>query len=683
MSALTQISAQYITAIAIYSALAPVFTFLLIGFWGAKAKKMSQFFALTFIASSFLGAVVLFFSLWLKPMLSWQITWFVVGNYTFSIGILLNNLSVLMLLLVSFIALLVHIYSIAYMKNDDRLHRYWAYLGLFCASMMALVIADNLLLIYFFWELVGFSSYLLIGFWYKKQGAIKAAKKAFLINRIGDLGLLFGIMIIFAQFKTFNLEALFGQNGLINSSVITAQYWATPVGILPASWLTICGLCFCLAAMAKSAQFPLHIWLPDAMEGPTSVSSLIHAATMVAAGIFLLVRVNPIFDHFTLNFIAVIGVFTAFMAATIALTQTDLKKILAYSTISQLGFMMFAIGIEAYSTAIFHLFTHAFFKCLLFLAAGSVIHQLHHLKEKHQLIFDEQDINNIGGLKKQMPYTFALMLIAAAALAGLPLTSGYLSKDAILVTAFEWASVGVSARYFLPVLATITSWLTVFYIFRLLFKVFYGDFKFADHLNSIKESGKLMIWPMIVLGAGCLSVFYGFNPLDPDAAWPMQVIGLKPQNAHEGFFHTFVPLYVNILSVLLIIAAYFIYVKKTFQTASKTGFLYLFLQNGWYVDKAYNKIIVASSLKISKFCFWVDKQVIDRLILIFADIVKQMSTLIYWFDKYILDAFIHWLSSGVGFVGNIFRSFQSGKLQHYLMAVLLVFITCYLLNLFL
>ena len=320
-----------------------------------------------------------------------------------------------MLLLVNLIALQVHIYSTASMKSDANFKRYFTYLSFFCFSMLALVVADNLFLFYIFWELVGFSSYLLIGFWFDKEKAVQANKKAFIVNRIGDVGLLVAILIIFTQYHTADLTLLFGDNALIKSTIP-----------FPAFLQHIACAGIFLAVAAKSAQFPLHTWLPDAMEGPTSVSALIHAATMVAAGVFLLGRVYPMFNTAELNILASTGCFTAFMAATIALTQNDLKRILAYSTISQLGFMIMAMGIGAYASSLFHLVTHAFFKCLLFLVAGMVIHQMQHIKDENNLDIDPQNILHMGGLRKKMPLTFIAAVIASLALIGIPLTSGYL-----------------------------------------------------------------------------------------------------------------------------------------------------------------------------------------------------------------------------------------------------------------
>ena len=317
----------------------PLISFLFI-FAGKKMNTGNL--SLFNISLSFILSVYLFAAVWNKQIVHLQWSWFSIGNIEFKAGILLNNLSVLMMVLVSGIATLVHIYSRAYMKGDPDIYKYWAYLGLFCFSMLGLVISDSLLLIYLFWELVGFSSYLLIGFWYTKDSAARASKKAFIMNRIGDLGFLTGLMIIYQQFHTFDLSLLFAENGLMQASFIQEAMWISGSSWMPEIWLSIAGIAFFLGAMAKSAQFPLHTWLPDAMEGPTSVSSLIHAATMVAAGVFLIARIYSVFNPLVLDIMVIIGTATAFMAATIALAQNDIKRILAYSTISQLGFMIMA-----------------------------------------------------------------------------------------------------------------------------------------------------------------------------------------------------------------------------------------------------------------------------------------------------------------------------------------------------
>ncbi|MGE8424524.1 MAG: NADH-quinone oxidoreductase subunit L, partial [Sphingobacterium siyangense] len=490
-------------------------------------RDQSGLVSLTAIILSFIAGGLTWFSIWNNPAVSIQVNWFTIGETSFKVGILLNNLSTLMLFLVPTVALPVHIYSRAYMHGDTGIHRYWMYLSLFCFAMLGLVIMDSLLLMYVFWELVGFASYLLIGFWFTRETAVQANKKAFLVNRIGDLGFLIGLAILFTQFKTLNLIDLFGDNGLIYQSTIAQGLWISPVNSLPQIWLTIAGLAFFLAAMAKSAQFPLHVWLPDAMEGPTSVSSLIHAATMVAAGVFLLATVFPLFNESALLFIAIIGTITAALAAYFALGQYDIKRILAFSTISQLGFMMVGIGIGTWDAALFHLTTHAFFKCLLFLSAGAVIHEMAHLKEHSHLDFDPQDLRNMGGLRQYMPKTFVLMSIASLALAGFPLTSGYLSKDSIVISSFEWAISKGNLYLIIPISLILVSILTAFYIGRLLFKAFFGEFRLLKQLQGklhdqpLHEAPKTMLIPMFVLGLFCLFPLFSFNPFSYHDSWLM------------------------------------------------------------------------------------------------------------------------------------------------------------------
>jgi len=325
------------------------------------------------------------------------------GELNINLGIKLDNITVIMAFVVTLISLLVHIFSIEYMKGDKRYNRYFAYLGIFTFSMLGIVFTDNILGMYIFWELVGLSSYLLIGFWFEKKSAADAGKKAFIVNRIGDIGMFTGILILFFTYHTFNFNDIYSQMS---------------AGIIPFSsnfWLTITGILLFMGAVGKSAQFPLHVWLPDAMEGPTPVSALIHAATMVAAGVYLTLRIFVMLTADAMLVIAVVGTFTSFIAATIAITQNDIKKVLAYSTISQLGYMIMSIGVGAYAFAFFHLVTHAFFKACLFLGSGSVIQSMHH----------EQDIREMGGLKEKMPITYYSFLISALAISGIPLTSGF------------------------------------------------------------------------------------------------------------------------------------------------------------------------------------------------------------------------------------------------------------------
>ncbi|SKB28665.1 NADH-quinone oxidoreductase subunit L [Daejeonella lutea] len=627
------------------------------------------------ISVSLIASLLVFINVWNSTTLQQQVEWFQVGTVSISAGILLNNLSVLMMVLVSAISLLVHIYSISYMKGDENIYKYWAYLGLFCFSMMGLVISDSLLLIYMFWELVGMSSYLLIGFWFTKDAASQAAKKAFIMNRIGDLGFLTGLMIIYSQFGTFDIGRLFNVGGLVDSASIINGFWISESASVPVIWLTIAGLAFFIGAMTKSAQFPLHTWLPDAMQGPTSVSSLIHAATMVAAGVFLLGRVYPLFDSIALNTITVVGVFTAFMAATIALTQNDIKRILAYSTISQLGFMIAAMGIGAYGESIFHLATHAFFKCLLFLAAGSVIHQLHHYKEHHSLEFNHQDIRLMGGLRKQMPIAFITMCIAAAALAGLPFTSGFLSKDAILITSFEWAEGYHGFKKLVPFVLVLTSWLTVFYIGRLIFKVFFGK----SNYKGVKDAPWPMTRILLILAFFSLFPLFSVNPLSYDNSWLLQGFvpaGVKPFD----IFHLLVPIIVTGISAIIVLISYKLYGGTATKQLPENGLLYRFSNRAWYLDRVYDLLFVRSITALSIISHKFDTLIVDGLVNSLAGLARIISDIIHWFDRHVVDGLVNGIASLASKTGDFARQFQTGKLQHYLITMLTLVVTFFIIT---
>jgi NADH-quinone oxidoreductase subunit L len=637
-----------------------------------KSNKAAGWISTVAILISCVLSVFVFSRVWNQHQVHQQQLWFTIGSAKLYVGVLINNLSVLMLLLVSLIALPVHIYSTAYMKNDENYKRYFAYLSFFCFSMLALVVADNLILFYIFWELVGFSSYLLIGFWFTKPKAILANKKAFIMNRIGDIGLLTAIIIIYTVFRTFDIDQLFGQNALVRS--IPFQ--------LPGGWQYVaCGGIF-LAVAAKSAQFPLHTWLPDAMEGPTSISALIHAATMVAAGVFLLGRVYPIFTGEELVMLAGIGCFTAFMAATIALTQNDLKRILAYSTISQLGFMVMAMGIGAYGSSLFHLATHAFFKCLLFLVAGIVIHEVQHIKDEYDLDIDPQNILYMGGLRKKMPLTFIACLIGGLALVGLPFTSGYLSKDGILIQAFEWAE-GKSFLYkLIPIGALITSWLTAFYVARLIVKVFFGEFKLMQinpHIKlHISDGGWQFRISLIFLAICCLFPLFSLNPVLYEHAWLLngfsKITGLDRVN----IYHTIIPAGLNILSILVIYWAYAIYVKQKALPFPESGWLFKFSYHEWYIDQFYTRFIVTPVMALSKTAQWIDRNIIDGFIHLLERTGILLSKIAAWTDRYIVDGVLHLIASLVMGIGNFARHFQGGKVQYYLFSMLAIILAIFL-----
>jgi NADH-quinone oxidoreductase subunit L len=668
---------------AILAVALPLFAALINFCLPVKSKLAGWVSTLAILIGCALSAMV-FARVWNQQPLHIQKLWFTIGTTKVFAGILLNNLSAMMLLLVSLIALPVHIYSTAYMKYDDRYSRYFTYLSFFCFSMLGLVVVDSLVLFYAFWELVGFSSYLLIGFWFTKDKAVQANKKAFIMNRIGDIGLLSAIIIIFAQFHTFDIAELFITNNLVFKSVVHDGLWISATGQIPAIWQYIACLGVFMAVAAKSAQFPLHTWLPDAMEGPTSVSALIHAATMVAAGVFLLGRVYPLFTDTELTVLAVIGCFTAFMAATIALTQNDLKRVLAYSTISQLGYMILAMGVGAYGSSLFHLATHAFFKCLLFLVAGVVIHEMQHIKEENDLDIDPQNIQHMGGLRKKLPLTFIAAVVGSLALIGIPLTSGYLSKDGILIQAFEWSEGRSAWLKLIPAGALFTSWLTAFYVSRLIVKVFFGEFRLLKSNPQIKfhisDGGWQYKLPLILLAVCSLFPLFSFNPFFYESAWLFN--GLKPAEflARENIYHTIIPIGVNILSVFVMYAAYAIYVKQNTFSFPQTGFLYRLSYNQWYLDKIYKKAIVKPILGLGKTCFWFDRNIIDGLIHLIERTSRMVASIAAWSDKYIVDGFLHSMAALVQSIGNFARKFQNGKVQYYLYSMLLIVLVLFILK---
>ncbi|MCJ8210138.1 NADH-quinone oxidoreductase subunit L [Mucilaginibacter sp. RS28] len=643
-----------------------------------KKGKAAGWISTIAIGATTVFAAIVFKQQWNAPLIHATIPWFTIGGTAVNAGILLNNLSVLLLLLVNVIALPVHIYSMAYMSHDEGFSRYFTYLSFFCFSMLALVVVDNLVLFYAFWELVGFSSYLLIGFWFTRDKAVQANKKAFIMNRIGDVGLLIAIMVLFSQYHTFDLNALFSADGLVANSTLTNGLWINGTSTIPAVWQYLACAGLFLAVAAKSAQFPLHTWLPDAMEGPTSVSALIHAATMVAAGIFLLGRVYPLFSVHELDALAIIGCFTAFMAASIAITQNDLKRILAFSTISQLGFMVMAMGIGAYASSLFHLVTHAFFKCLLFLVAGAVIHEMQHIRDENKLDFDPQNILYMGGLRRKMPITFITAVIAGLALVGLPFTSGYLSKDGILIQAFEWSDTKAGVFKIIPILTLITSWLTAFYVARLVFKVFFGKFRLSEVNPGLKLHVHDGPWkfnvPMIFLAICCLFPVFSLNPFLYEHAWIYK--SFLPSNFLERMnpYHTIIPIALNILSLLVIYWAYAVYVLDKKLPLKQNNWLFAFSYYQWYFNEAYQKVFVQPVLAISTGLFAFDRKGIDGLIHFFNRIILWVAKLSAAIDRYVVDGFLHFVVALVRQIGNFARSFQTGRVQYYLLTTVVAIV---------
>ena len=517
--------------------------------------------------------------------------WISSGGFIANWSINIDPLSSVMLVVVTFVSALVHIYSIGYMSHDPYKPRFMSYLSLFTFSMLVLVVSDNFLQLFFGWEGVGLCSYLLIGFWYKKETANNAAIKAFIVNRIGDFGLAIGIFLIFLFFGTINFQEVFQ---------VTNQFAEKKIDFLgfEASLITLICIFLFIGAMGKSAQFLLHTWLPDAMEGPTPVSALIHAATMVTAGVFLIVRCSPIFEYsqVALNLVTIVGMITAIFAASVALVQNDIKKIVAYSTCSQLGYMFFAAGIGAYHVAMFHLFTHAFFKALLFLGAGSVIHAFR----------DEQDIRNMGGVRKKLPYTYLFMLIGTLALTGFPFLSGFYSKDAIIEFAYLKNS---SLGNYAASVGIFTAFLTSIYSWRLFFKTFHGSYNNKKiSINETHESPLVMLTPLVFLSIGAIFSGYLFKSTfighQNNEFWQSSIFFLNE------IIHDPIPIWFLLTTPFLVLISipisfyFYILNPKMLEDFKNTNIpLYNFLLNKWYIDELYEKVFVNPSKKIGSF-FW-------------------------------------------------------------------------------
>lgn len=634
--------------------LLPLLAFVIQAILGKKSTS-GIISLIAIVVSTLISGGFVFIAVWDNPAISTTYDWFTIGDKTFTLGILLNNLSVLMQFIVCIIALPVHIYSRSYMKGDPGIHRYWMYLSLFCFAMLGLTISKNLFMMYIFWELVGFASYLLIGFWFTKEAAVQANKKAFLVNRIGDLGFLIGIAIIFSTFGTLDLVDLFGPDGFFTQGIDKNT-----------TWMTVAGIAFFLGAMAKSAQFPLHVWLPDAMEGPTSVSSLIHAATMVAAGVFLLSSIFPLFNETVLLIIAIIGTITALSSAFFALGQYDIKKILAFSTISQLGYMMVGVGIGAWDAAMFHLTTHAFFKCLLFLCAGAVIHEMAHLKAHENQEFDPQDLRNMGGLRRYMPKTFALMAIASLALAGFPLTSGYLSKDAIVITAWEWALHHGGLYPIIPVLLVVVSILTAFYIGRLIFKAFFGEFRLKDlNVTHLHEAPRAMLIPMLFLAIGAVFLIFSWNPLSYADAGILHGLSVAYPFAEIHALHVIIPIILTCGSLIAWWIGWRWYSKGNYPLNPHSRWIQASLNQG-YLNELYHKTFVESTLALAQISYWFDRYIVDGLVNFSATAVRSLSTLSSWIDRYIVDGLVNTVAGTTYYIGHLLRWIQNGRLQNYL-----------------
>jgi NADH-quinone oxidoreductase subunit L len=688
----------------------PLLSFVLVIF---NQKQLGDHAYLISIPAIAFSATLSGYVAWMRLALptahpiQWEFDWLHFGTVP-GIGLLeiqqsifLDNMTVILMVVVTGISLLVHIFSIAYMKRDIRFARYFAFLGLFTFAMLGIVLAGNFLQLYIFWELVGFSSYILIAHYYEKTAPQNASRKAFITNRIGDAFLWVGILLLFSEFHTFDFREIFGfiSQGLpISFSLL---------GLSPETTLTITGLLVFGGAIAKSAQFPLHVWLPDAMEGPTPVSALIHAATMVAAGVYLMARVFPLLTSDAMLIIACTGAFTSFMAATIAITQRDIKKILAYSTISQLGLMIMSIGSGAVAAGIFHLVTHAAFKGLLFLGAGSVIYAMHHAKDAiHDHEANDHDIFNMGGLIRKMPLTGWTYLIATLAITGLPLTAGFMSKDEILSGAMAYGELQSGIAQAIPWIGFGVTMLTAVYMWRQLFLVFFGKPAISALHERIKESPKVMTLPLVILAALTLWFWYGNNPMNPDSGrflkeWistPAQII--PPQTAPRFLPHNYTPASdIAAISPMLhqialdesrvtdssfaelaalasafcgfIIGWYFFLFRRRSEVVARKPSTFLsyissFLQNGWYLDWVYHYVVVDTVTFTARAIGWADFHILDGAVNLAGRMTVLIGRIAGAFDKYIVDGFVTLVGAMVQFLGLMARSIQTGRIQTYL-----------------
>lgn len=529
--------------------------------------------------------------------------WIISGDFVSNWTLRVDSMTAVMFVVVTWVSAVVHLYSIGYMHHDEHEPRFMAYLSLFTFFMLMLVTSDNLVQLFLGWEGVGLCSYLLIGFWFKKESACNAAMKAFIVNRVGDFGFALGIFATFVLFGSVQFDTIFAAvSAHLNDKFLFLGH------NFPALTL-ICILLF-IGAMGKSAQLGLHTWLPDAMEGPTPVSALIHAATMVTAGVFMVVRLSPLFEasHDAMNLVCIVGACTAFFAATVGLVQNDIKRVIAYSTCSQLGYMFFACGVGAYSAAMFHLMTHAFFKALLFLGAGSVIHGMS----------GEQDMRNMGGVWKKLPFTYAYMWIGSLALAGIPFFAGYYSKDMILEAAYAGGNVGRFAYY----MGIAAAFMTAFYSWRLLFMTFHGKPRAShDVMHHVHESPKIMLMPLILLAFGAIfSGYLGyhvFGLVSPDGKfWGATIASHEAiEKAHQvASWVGELPLLMGILGISL---AWLFYIKSSkmpVRLAKLFPNVYKFLLNKWYFDELYDFLFVRPAKKLGQFLWkFGDEKIIDGL----------------------------------------------------------------------
>ncbi|HTK87076.1 MAG TPA: NADH-quinone oxidoreductase subunit L [Nitrospiraceae bacterium] len=621
--------------------LLPFLAFLVVGLGGHWIKSRAHLIAVPAVLGSLLLSILALLETAGGKNISIPLySWMTSGDLHIEFGLYVDRLTAVMLMLVTIVSSLVHIYTIGYMHGDKGYARFFAYIALFTFSMLMLVMADNFLQLFVFWEAVGLCSYLLIGHWYERDAARAAATKAFIVNRIGDFGFLLGLLLVLLTFGSLEYRHVFAQ--ATDFARATTNLLGPVGGTWQISTVTLICLLLFIGAVGKSAQFPLHVWLPDAMEGPTPISALIHAATMVTAGVFMVARLAPLYNvsPTAMTVVAATGAFTMLLGASIALTQNDIKRIVAYSTVSQLGYMVMACGLGAYTAGMYHLLTHGAFKALLFLAAGSVIIALHH----------EQDIRRMGGLRDKLPTTYWTMVIGSLALAGFPFTSGFFSKDEILVGAWNAGFFGKV----LAVLGLMTAGVTAFYSFRLIFVVFWGNSKVdPHHAQHIHEPPSTMTIPLIILAilsiaAGYLGISGFLNPVFGET------------EGHQGAASMVIMGLATIIGLAGIGAAYFIYVQSPWladRLANQWRQVYQLSLNKWYVDEAYDRTVVEPTFRMA-----------DRM---WARI-----------DVGMIDGAVNGVARAIAWWGWFMRLFQSGQTQHYALGMTLgavLILTAYLL----
>jgi NADH-quinone oxidoreductase subunit L len=709
------------------SSLAPIFlfpiaAFVINAFFGRKLPKDGNWVAVIAILLSFIYTLRIFFDFMDVYSTDYYIhkvfTWIDLsyGNFPFKIdmGIYLDNMAVIMLLMVTGVASLIHIFSTWYMHDDERHGRFFVYLPLFTAAMIGLVLSDNLLSLFIFWEIMGFCSYSLIGIYFEKDKAGDASLKAFMTTRVGDVLFLLGILAIWSVVGSVNYTDIYA--AISNGAFVGKSVFG--IGLA-----TFAGFCIFCGNIGKSAQFPLQVWLPDAMMGPTPGSALIHAATMVAAGVYLSLRMYPLMQAGELTpFIAMIGAITAFGAATIALVQTDIKAVLAYSTISQLGYMVLGIGVGSYNAAFMHIITHAIFKACLFMSAGSVIHAIH-----------EQEMPLMGGLRKKLPYTFIAMMCCTLAIAGIPLFTGFVSKDRILGDALYWGAMAGQNKFFLivPILGFLGALLTPFYMFRMMFLTFFGeprDKEIYEHAHH-EHLGWNHNIPLLILSVFTLGVFFsgsltgqGIVKVFPKAKmeWfkvlveapavekftnrTKQPLSFVDEKSNESFVkaeyhhqtgyagpnpdehklhtaHVMGAIMSIIIALTGVFLAYLMYIKKSLNPetfTSKFSNFYKTLQNKYYFDDLYiNVLIKKGLLKLNNFLSFFDSGIFDRFAVDgWAFICRVCYKISGWFDNVVIDTIaVDGTGTAVSLFNLVMRIIQSGKIQFYFIMMIFVLVT--------